>query len=300
MRYQGYRDQVHLLLYILPEVAKEHCFALHGGTAINLFIRDMPRLSVDIDLTYLPIEERATSLVHIDQALTRIKARIEAKLPDSQILHKSDHGKLHVRSGGTEIKLEVNLINRGTIQTPKRMLLCDKAQETYDLAAVMPVVPFGQLYGGKICAALDRQHPRDLFDIKLLLINEGVTDEVKQGFLLCLLSSDRPIHEIVLPHLLDQRLAMENQFSGMSQIPFSYADFEQTRAALLSLIAHQLTEADKAFLLSIKSCQPNWDIYDFARFPAVQWKLHNLEKLKTTNPDKHAEQYKALSKKLTG
>lgn len=47
-----YNHQVRLLLAVLPEIAKEHCFALHGGTAINLFIRNMPRLSVDIDLTY--------------------------------------------------------------------------------------------------------------------------------------------------------------------------------------------------------------------------------------------------------
>lgn len=300
MRNQGYRNQVRLLLYILPEVAKEHCFALHGGTAINLFIRDMPRLSVDIDLTYLPIEERNSSLLHINQALERIKARVETKLPDSQVLHKSEAGKLHVRSDGTEIKLEVNLINRGTIQTPTRMLLCDKAQETYDVAAVVPIVPLGQLYGGKICAALDRQHPRDLFDIRLLLDNEGLTDEIKQGFLLCLLSTDRPIHEVVSPHLLDQHQAMENQFSGMSEIPFSYGEFEQTRTTLISVIAQHLTEADKTFLLSVKECEPNWDIYDFARFPAVQWKLHNLVKLKTTNPDKHLEQYEELRKKLVG
>jgi hypothetical protein len=71
-----YRQQVSLLLTVLPEVAKEKCLALHGGTAINLFVRDMPRLSVDIDLTYLPIEDRETSVNHIAEALERIKANL--------------------------------------------------------------------------------------------------------------------------------------------------------------------------------------------------------------------------------
>lgn len=61
-----YKKQVELLLKTLPEVAKETCFALHGGTAINLFIRNMPRLSVDIDLTYLPIEGYETSRTNIN------------------------------------------------------------------------------------------------------------------------------------------------------------------------------------------------------------------------------------------
>lgn len=71
-----YRRQVALLLNVLPEVAKEEIFALHGGTAINLFVRNMPRLSVDIDLTYLPIEDRKDSLQNISDGLSRISESI--------------------------------------------------------------------------------------------------------------------------------------------------------------------------------------------------------------------------------
>ena len=63
-----YRRQAALLIRTLPLVAEETCFALKGGTAINLFIRNMPRLSVDIDLTYLPVQPRAESLTAIDAA----------------------------------------------------------------------------------------------------------------------------------------------------------------------------------------------------------------------------------------
>ena len=71
-----YDKQAALLIRTLPFVAQEQCFALKGGSAINLFIRDMPRLSVDIDLTYLPIQSGAKSLTAIDQAMKRIARRI--------------------------------------------------------------------------------------------------------------------------------------------------------------------------------------------------------------------------------
>ena len=293
-----YKKQVRLLLDVLPEVAKESCFALHGGTAINLLVRDMPRLSVDIDLTYVPIEDRPTSLKSIAEALERIKGSVEAVIPNVRILHKQDVAKLHISSQGTDIKLEVNLIGRGTLEIPRKMPLCEKAQKDFDAFCVMQVVSLGQLYGGKICAALDRQHPRDLFDVKYLLENEGFSEAVKKGFLLCLLSGDRPINELISPNFQDQRSAMINQFENMSFKSFSYEDFENTREKLVETVHKNLTKEDKKFLLSIKNVTPDWRLYDFERFPAVQWKLQNLQVLKDSNPQKHHEQYEALRKKL--
>lgn len=69
---ESYRKQVALLVRVLPAVAAERCFALKGGTAINLFVRDLPRLSVDIDMTYVPVQSRAESLSAIDAAMKRI------------------------------------------------------------------------------------------------------------------------------------------------------------------------------------------------------------------------------------
>lgn len=169
-----YKRQVDLLLQVLPEVAKEDCFALHGGTAINLFVREMPRLSVDIDLTYIPIEDRQTSLENISTALIRIKGNIEKAIPKASIIHQSADSKLQISNQEAQIKIEVNPINRGILNAPEKWILCDRAQEEFDAFCEVPVVPFSQLYGGKICAALDRQHPRDLFDVKLLLENEGL------------------------------------------------------------------------------------------------------------------------------
>lgn len=293
-----YRQQVSLLLSVLPEVAKERCFALHGGTAINLFIRNMPRLSVDIDLTYVPIEDRETSLKNIADALQRIKANIERVVSGVRITPRLDAGKLQVSANGVDIKIEVNLVNRGSLKEPKDLPLCEKTQESFDAFCVMPIMPMGQLFGGKIVAALDRQHPRDLFDVKYLLETEGFTEEIKEGFLLCLLCSDRPIHEVIRPNFQDQRSALENQFSGMTDEEFTYKDFEATREKLVQTVNDNLTQKDKEFLLSVKDVNPNWSIYDFQHFPSINWKLQNLQKLKSNNPDKHKEQFEKLREKL--
>jgi hypothetical protein len=79
MASEVFEAQVALLIRVLPHVATETCFALKGGTAINLFVRDLPRLSVDIDLVYLPIENRETSLIGIRSALSRIAQKVRRR-----------------------------------------------------------------------------------------------------------------------------------------------------------------------------------------------------------------------------
>ena len=145
---------------------------------------------------------------------------------------------------------------------------------------------------------MDRQHPRDLFDVKYLLENEGFTEEIKKGFILFLLCSNRPLHEMLHPNFIDQRETLVNQFEGMSEEPFTYEDFEKTRGELIKTIHQNLTDKDKEFLLSFGEGTPNWDIYDFERFPAVQWKLQNLTKLKNGNPEKHESFVASLKKVL--
>lgn len=294
----NYKPQVSLLLTVLPEVAKEDCFALHGGTAINLFVREMPRLSVDIDLTYIPLEDRETTFENINGALGRIKENVEAVATDVRIVHKPEDLKLQISNREAQIKLEVNQAMRGAMEPPVTTILCKTAQETFDAFCEIQVVPIGQLYGGKICAALDRQHPRDLFDVKLLLENEGFTEQIKTGFLFGLLSSKRPIHELLNPNLIDQRSAMSNQFEGMSEEEFSYEDFEATRSLLIKTIHENLTDKDKEFLLSFQNGTPDWSSFDFEDYPAVQWKLQNLQRLKEANPEKHREQLNLLKSGL--
>ncbi len=282
-----FKKQVSLLLSILPEIAKEECFALHGGTAINLFVRDMPRLSVDIDLTFLPLEDFESSQMHINNALKRIVVNIQKVLPDSRIQHDEKTCKLNVSEKGVSVKVEVSLMGRGSIYEPVNMELCPKAQDEFNAYVEVRALNFGLLFGGKICAALDRQHPRDLFDVHYLLNNEGFTVEVKTGFLFYLVGHSRPIHEILSPNTQDQSGIMETQFSGMSAERFTYDEYEETRDALLKVIHQNLSESDKIFLLGILKLQPEWSIYNFQEYPGVKWKLLNLEKLKHDNPPKY-------------
>lgn len=296
MSYQNYKKQVNLLLSVLPIVALEDCFALHGGTAINLFVRNMPRLSVDIDLTYLPIQDRDSVLAAIDTSFLRIKQTIENRLPDTTVIHKQKEAKLLVSNNNATIKIEVNLIKRGCFNTPITMQLCESAQQEFGVFCEIKVVDEAHLFGGKICAALDRQHPRDLFDVKYLLQTNGFTDELKKGFLFYLISSNRPIVEMLFPHLSDQKLALENQFIGMTNVPFNYKEFEQARLELIDRIHTMLTQSDKVFLCDLENGVLNSDLYDFSSFPAVQWKLLNIVKLKKQNPEKHAKLLNLLKK----
>ena len=295
---EGYKNQVKLLLSIIPEIAKEKCFALHGGTAINLFIRNMPRLSVDIDLTYLPFENFEISRSNINAALKRIMGSTIKILPEVKINYEERNSKLYVSIKGVLVKVEVNLTGRGSLHAPVMMDLCEKAQEEFDAFVNMKVLPHGQIFGSKICAALDRQHPRDLFDVSYLLNSEGITTEVKEGFLFYLLGHGRPIHEVLSPNWKDQQQAIETQFAGMSVDNFSYGDYTQTREALLNAIHKSLTAADKKFRLGFKNLEPDWTIYDFERFPSIEWKLENLKKLKANNPEKQAKLFEALKQSL--
>ena len=293
-----YEKQVELLLQILPEVAKVEIFALHGGTCINLFVRDMLRLSVDIDLTYIPIEDRSTSLTNILKGLKTVADNIRNIIPDSIIDVKEKEFKLIVSVKNVVVKVEVSVMNRGLLGNAETRILCAKAQETFEAFCEISSVSLGQLYGGKICAALDRQHPRDLFDVKYLLQNEGFTKEIKKGFLLMLLCSERPINEMLNPHLLDQQTAFENQFEGMASDAFAYEDYEKTRIELVEIVNQELTQDDKNFLLSFKNLTPNWSNYPFSEFPGVKWKQLNLNKLKNNNPEKHKQLFDKLKEVL--
>jgi len=166
------------------------------------------------------------------------------------------------------------------------MPLCPKAQEMFEAEVYARIVPMTQLYGGKIAAALSRQHPRDLFDVKYMKIG---MEDAKFGLIFCLLGSDRPIHESFAPSLINQKDAMENQFSGMSELPFTYEDYEETRSRLIEQVKNLMTDDDKHFLISFEQGMPHWDdspYRTFADYPSVKWKLLNLKKLAKTNPEK--------------
>ncbi len=276
----------------LPFVAKETCFALKGGTAINFFVRDMPRLSVDIDLTYTPIEDRATSLKNISDALKRIAAQIQKANSSLRIQFGQDSStklatKIHLISEEVKIKIEPNLIIRGTLFPTQKLELSAKGQEVFEASVEMTVVSTSDLYGGKICAALDRQHPRDLFDVKLLLENEGLTDDIRKAFIVYIASHDRPMSEVLEPTRKDISALFKNQFAGMALQEVTLDELKSVRETLITSIKNGLTQDERRFLLSLKEGNPKWDLLGASgadKLPAIQWKLMNIKKMK---PDLH-------------
>lgn len=295
----AYKEQVRLLVRIMPLVYRIKDFAVHGGTAINLFHKNLVRLSVDIDLTFIPIMGREESLKTINEHLRVLKADIERAVPGIKVIHKPNVWKLQCYLNGTTVKIEVNGTKRGILGEPEERELCQLAQKEFGMTCKARLVPFSQLYGGKIAAALSRQHPRDLFDCKYMEINSF--EEVKDGLMLCLLGSDKPILESLSPNPIDQSEALENQFLGMSDIPFAYADYEEARTTLVQEVIKCLTENDKAFILSFEQGTPNWKLCcagDLSRFPSVQWKLQNIEKLKKDNPQKFKNGIEKLKEHL--
>jgi predicted nucleotidyltransferase component of viral defense system len=294
-----YKKQVALLIRIMPSVYRIKDFAVHGGTAINLFHKNMPRYSVDIDLTYIPIHEREESMKNINEHLKTLKSNIEKSIPGIKVIPKYDVLKLQCTLNGATVKIEVNGTKRGLIGMTEDKMLCDKAQQEFSMACKARTVSYSQLYGGKITAALSRQHPRDLFDCKYMEISSF--DEVKEGFMLCLLGSDKPIIESLQPNSIDQTDALENQFNGMSNVEFSYSDFEKARTNLITEVNEALTEVDKDFILSFEEGMPDWDkccAGDLSNYPSVKWKLQNIIKLKKNNPQKHQQGINQLRKFL--
>jgi predicted nucleotidyltransferase component of viral defense system len=303
MSYSNFVPEVRLLLRVLPFIALEKVFALKGGTAINMFIRNMPRLSVDIDLTYLPIESRQESLKVISNKLTRIGKKISTVIPDTTVTNviPKDVGTvtgLVVTNQEAQIKIEVNIVIRGSVYEPIELKLCEKAQEEFSAEVLIQTLSIADIYGGKICAALDRQHPRDLFDVKLLLEEDGLTEKVRRSFVVYLASHDRPMNELLAPTLKDIEKVYHTDFQGMTLEEVRLADLLETRTKLIELIKKGLSNDEKQFLLSIKKAEPNWDLLGISgleKLPAIQWKLLNIKKM---TEDKRKEAYKKLETAL--
>ena len=277
---ESYSRQAALLVRVLPLVAEETCFALKGGTAINLFVRNMPRLSVDIDLTYIPIADRAKSLAEIDVAMRRCANLIRKGIRDATVALNRETivNKLFVEVEGVRIKIEVTPVLRGCVYDPETRSVSPAVEARFGFAEIQ-VVSFADLYAGKLVAALDRQHPRDLFDVRDLLANEGIDDNLRKAFVVYVLSHNRPMAEGLSPARLDISQEFARGFEGMTDRTVKLDDLLQTREELITKIVGNMPHEHRRFLLSFKKCKPEWELLgipDAEHLPAVQWKLQNL------------------------
>ncbi|MCL1479927.1 nucleotidyl transferase AbiEii/AbiGii toxin family protein [Marinobacter sp. M3C] len=297
-----YYSQVQLLLQLIPHIAKYPCFALKGGTAINLFIRDFPRLSVDIDLVFLPMIEREAALDTIRKSLSELAQSIRSDLHDARVVEsfrdKQDALRLTVSKGNSLVKVELSPVLRGTVYEPMVMSVCDGVEEEFGFAE-MQVVHFSDLYAGKICAALDRQHPRDLFDVKWLLDNEGINDSLRKALLVYMISHNRPIAELLHPRSKDISDLYESEFRSMTQDDVPLKELVATRERLVDIVNSSLTESERRFLITFKQRSPDWSLLGLEgveRLPAVRWKLHNLSKMSAANHTQALQTLKRILK----
>jgi len=296
-----YIAQARLVLRCLTQLEKHPCFALKGGTALNLFVHDLPRISVDIDLTYLPLRPRDESLDEISLKLQGLGRDISDRVPQVSIREHRVRGrlvKLTVTTAEASIKIEPNLVLRGSIYPPESRSTREAAQRTFEGSARVQCLAEADLYGGKLCAALDRQHPRDLFDVKLLLEEGDITPEIRRAFVVYLAGHNRPMNELLNPNLKDISEAFETQFVGMTEESVALADLVEVQRRLPEDLVSLLDEDERAFLLSMKRGEPDWTRLGFdhlEQLPGLQWKLQNIRKME---PAKRREMLDRLERIL--
>lgn len=302
---RAYIDTVRLMLEVAPEVFASGRFALKGGTALNMFVRDMPRLSVDIDAVLVEHDgTREGALKQIGAELNAVRQRLEARGITASLTRTSvgDETKLFARRGNVEVKVEVNHVFRGALLPVQQRPLVKTASDLFTVAVSVPTLAVPELYGSKLVAALDRQHPRDLFDVCGLYQDGGLSPEIVDCFVGYLAGHNRPIHEVLFSRDLDMSLPFENEFAGMEREEVTLSQLNATRARMRTDLLAALTDSHRDFLIGLAAGDPPWARLPFthlAELPAIRWKLTNLAKLKTSNRAKFQVQTEELKRRFT-
>jgi predicted nucleotidyltransferase component of viral defense system len=301
---QIYLDTARLLTRVAPLVLADDTFALKGGTAINLFVREMPRLSVDLDLVFTDYSlPRVAALTRINETVRQSVDRLTKLGFQTRAAAARDAGetKLFVREGNAEVKIEVNFVMRGTVHPVRKASLTPKARDTLQADLEIPVVSLEDVYGGKLVAAMDRQHPRDLFDVMQLFAHEGITPEIRRAFVVYLAGHNRPVHEVLFPPMRNIRHEFERNFAGMTVEPVELDSLLAARERMAGDLQKGLTAEERRFLLSLVKAEPEWSLLGVThleQMPGPRWKLENLLRLREANPRKFTEQSAALQERI--
>jgi len=301
---KAYLDAVRLLLAIAPSLFREGGLALKGGTAINLFLRDMPRLSVDLDLVFT--DHRPDR----DEALRLISARLGSAGSELEGLGMAcspvagpdgDEVKLFIARGRTRVKVEVNQVFRGTVLPVANRPLAPGARDTFLTDIEIPVLHPDELLGGKLVAAMDRQHPRDLFDVLKLYEEGGLTDGIVECFVCYLAGHNRPVHEVLFASRCDIARAFTNEFEGLARDPVGLDALLAVRRRLFAELPSRLSDNQRSFLMGLVRAEPDWSLMScphLSRLPALRWKVANLQRLRTANPARFRQQSAELGERL--
>lgn len=299
-----YVQTVNLLLDIAPTVFQTPRFAMKGGTALNLFVQDLPRLSVDIDVVFINhLADRDTALEEIAQEIQRIEAAIAEMGYETRTrkVHGGDEVKLDIFSAEAEVKVEVNFVFRGTVLPVQTRSLSEKTQALFSKNIQIPVLSPSELYGSKLVAAMDRQHPRDLFDVLKMYESHGLTHEILDCFVVYLAGHNRPVHEVLFSNPQPMEETFKNEFVGMTSEPIDLNALLNTQQRLMDELPQALTQNQRDFLLSLVDAVPDWSLLPFNHLqdmPAIKWKLQNLSNLKSKNPAKFRFQHESLEQRF--
>lgn len=299
-----YVQTVNLLLDIAPTVFQTPRFAMKGGTALNLFVQDLPRLSVDIDVVFVNhLADRDTALEEIAQEIQRIETAIAEMGYETRTrkVHGGDEVKLDIFSAEAEVKVEVNFVFRGTVLPVQTRSVSEKTQALFSKNIQIPVLSPSELYGSKLVAAMDRQHPRDLFDVLKMYESHGLTQEILDCFVVYLAGHNRPVHEVLFSNPQPMEETFKNEFVGMTSEPISLDALLNTQQRLMAELPQALTQNHRNFLLSLVQAKPDWSLLPFKHLqdmPAIKWKLQNLSNLKSKNPAKFRFQHEALDQRF--
>lgn len=287
-----YEKCVKLLIDILPIIGGQTDFAIKGGTAINLFYQDFPRYSEDIDLTYLPIGDRQTSLIDIARKLVFVGKQIEESVFETTVRKKRGGGNLETRISASRefanVKIEVSPVAHGTLFSPANISVSESVKNFYKDTSML-VVRFEEVYAGKFSAALDRSLPRDLFDVKIFFENHQLSDSLFRATLIYCLCASRPIHELLSPKEID----IDDQYDGFKSMMRKHVSLEELYSAkkhLLNKLHEKLEGRAMKFLEDFHQCKPDFSLIGLpqaAELPAIKWKLLNLNKLRVQAPEKH-------------
>ena len=299
---KAYVDTVRLMLDVAPDVFTSGRFAMKGGTALNFFVQDLPRLSVDLDVVFIAHQTpRDAALAEISAELSAIQDRLNVRGLKTEIASTKtgDETKILVRRDRIEVKIEVNYVFRGTLLPIEVRPLAKSASDIFTTALSVPTLAVAELYGSKLVAAMDRQHPRDLFDVHGMFQRFGLTPEIVECFVGYLAGHNRPVHEVLNSRDIDLSRPFATEFAGMEREPVALAELEEARKRLRRDLRVSLTADHKRFLLGLVAGDPPWEAMQckhLAELPAIQWKLQNLARLRKSNPAKFVAQSDELNR----
>jgi len=299
-----YLETARLLTQVAPFVFVDDEFALKGGTAINLFLRDMPRLSVDLDLVFIDhTATRVDALTRINAGIRATERRLQRRGFEVFVPEAVEEGeaRLMVRHGAMQVKVEINPVMRGAVHPARRSNMTALARDTLLADLEIPILSPEDVYGGKLVAALDRQHPRDLFDVMELYAHGGITAGIRRAFVVYLASHNRPVHEVLFPQMHNLELEFERNFAGMTAEPVELAALIDVRDRMTRDLQGSLDADERQFLLSVVQAEPDWQrmgIPHLERLPAIRWKLQNLARLREARPEQFKLQHTELAARL--